>query len=124
MAKAKRITRTRGGGPGVEGTEGERGSHGKPWTTDLLILRALSPNEGAAGGAPRLRRGVWRPIRSYVATAFNQLAGELAGLSETRPALGRHLLLGAREKGPGSARQKGPTSELGSPEVPSPIPLT
>lgn len=32
--------------------------------------------------------------------------------------------LGAREKGPGSARQKGPTSELGSPEVPSPIPLT
>lgn len=94
MAKAKGITRTRRGAPEVERTEGEHGREGKAWTSDF-VRRALSRNEGAACAAPRLRRGVWKPVRGFVSTAFYKLFGELAGLSETRPALGRNILISA-----------------------------
>ena len=94
MAKTKGITRTRGGAPGVERTEGEHGRGGKAGTSDLL-RRATTPREGAACGAPRQSRGVWKPVRSFVSTAFYKLYGELAGLSETRPALGRNILISA-----------------------------
>jgi uncharacterized membrane protein len=94
MAKAKRITRTRGGAPGVERTEGEHGREGKSGTSDLL-RRALSPKQGAACGASRRQRGLWKPVRSFVSTAFYKLYGELAGLVESRPALGRNILISA-----------------------------
>jgi uncharacterized membrane protein len=91
MTKAKLITRERSGAQGVERTAGESVSSGKPGTS-ALRRGALAESEGAPRGAQRQQRGVWKPVRSYVATAFYKVYGELAGLSETRPALGQYIL--------------------------------
>ena len=91
MTKAKRITRKRGGAQGVERTAGESVSSRKAGTS---ALRSGAParSEGALQGAQNPQRGVWKPVRSYLATAFYKIYGELAGLSETHPALGRNIL--------------------------------
>lgn len=91
MTKAKRITRKRSGAQGVERGAGESVGSGKKGTS-ALRRGARQEGEAAACGAPRRERGAWKPVRSYVATAFYKIYGELAGLSETRPALGRNLL--------------------------------
>lgn len=91
MTKAKRITRKRSVAQGVERATGERVSARKTGTS-VLRRGALSKIEGAACGAQRQRRAVWKPARAHLATAFYKIYGELAGLSETRPALGRNIL--------------------------------
>jgi uncharacterized membrane protein len=90
MTKAKRITRKRSDARVVDRSSGERARSGKPWTS--VLRRALTGRSGEEHGAWRERRGVWKPVRSFVSTALYKVYGELAGLSETRPALGRSLL--------------------------------
>ena len=87
MTKSKRITRKRHGGTGEEGIAGESVSSRKPW---LSVLRSGVRSKGE--GTPKPRRSVWRSIRSAVATAVYKAFGEIAGLSEKRPALARSFL--------------------------------
>lgn len=91
MTKAKRITRKREGAQGVQRSAGESVSARKPGNP-ALHRGAHAKSEGAPSGAPTQRRGVWKRLRSYVATAFYKISGELAGLSETRPGIGRNIL--------------------------------
>lgn len=91
MTKAKRITRERSVAQKVERTAGESVSSGKAGTS-ALRRDALAKIGAASCGAQGQRRGVWKPVRGYLATAFYKIYGELAGLSETRPALGRNIL--------------------------------
>jgi len=91
MTKAKRVTRKRGGAQGVERSAGESVTSGKQGTS-ALHRGARAKSEGAPCGAQRPQRGAWKPVRSYLATVFYKIYGELAGLSETRPALGHTLL--------------------------------
>src|SRR5512132_4663786 len=94
MTKAKRNTRKRDRAQGVARSERERVRTGKTGGSELH-RGALPPSEAAQCGPPTPRRGVWKPVRSYVATAFYKIFGELAGLSETRPALGLNILVRA-----------------------------
>jgi uncharacterized membrane protein len=86
MTKSKRIMRKRRGAPGEE-TAGESSGSRKPWIS--VLRRGARPR---VDGALRPRHRVWRSIRSTVATAVYNLFGEIAGLSEARPALGRAIL--------------------------------
>lgn len=87
MTRSKRITRKRSGAPREEGNAGESVEARKPW---IAVLRRGAHSR--TDGAPRRKLRLWTAIRSYVATAGYNLFGELAGLSETRPALGRRIL--------------------------------
>lgn len=91
MTKAKRITRKRSGAQGVERTAGEGGRSGKPGTS-AHHRGAHAKSEEAPRAAQKQQRGPWKPVRSYLATLFYKVYGELAGLSETRPALGQNIL--------------------------------
>jgi uncharacterized membrane protein len=88
MEKDKHIKRS--GVRKVERSAEERRGFGRIGAASLH--RLLTGGERAPRRAPRSRRGLWRSVRSSVATALYKLSGELAGLSEERPALGRRIL--------------------------------
>jgi hypothetical protein len=84
-----------------------------------MVHRATRRAERTVARAPRARAGLRVRIqRAPRARRAHRSAVRLSAVASAGDGLG------AREKGPGSARQKGPTSELSSPEVPPPIPLT
>lgn len=91
MTKAKRVTRKRGAAEGAVRAAGESGSSGKKGIS-AHHRGAHVKSEAMPCGAQRQQRGPWKPVRSFLATVFYKIYGELAGLSETRPALGQSIL--------------------------------